>query len=307
MKLYIFLFILFLRFPLWSQTKIEPFSEAYFHKQNFAHRGGYAYGPENSLSTILFNLEKGVTALEIDVQLTSDNQLVLFHDPTVERILQTKKATRIRELSLQELKRIPFRDTTRGKIYVTTLEELTDTLNSLLPLKKYEHFLLEIDFKPAGKETVAAVEELLRILKKNQEQTGQELYDYFFVSTFYPEVLKEIRTKDKRIKLAYAINPYSEDKKIKALIATAIAFKIVKKFDIAILEPHMCMVGPHFVRKWKKRKVLLNAWTANTRCEKNYLDSLEIAYTTNCPLSYCEANESDLTSKPVNWCKKCMN
>ena len=67
-----------------SQERIDHFESSYFENQRFAHRGGYALGPENTLQTVLLNLQNGVNAVEIDVQLTKDNQLVLFRDYSVD-------------------------------------------------------------------------------------------------------------------------------------------------------------------------------------------------------------------------------
>jgi glycerophosphoryl diester phosphodiesterase len=50
-----------------------------------AHRGGAAYAPENTLPAFVRALQLGVDQLETDTQLTSDGQLVLMHDDTLDR------------------------------------------------------------------------------------------------------------------------------------------------------------------------------------------------------------------------------
>jgi glycerophosphoryl diester phosphodiesterase len=49
------------------------------------HRGGRNLWPENSLSGFRELISLGVEGVEFDVQETSDGQLVIIHDPTLER------------------------------------------------------------------------------------------------------------------------------------------------------------------------------------------------------------------------------
>ena len=51
----------------------------------FAHRGGCALGPENTLATFDAGLASGADGLELDVRLSSDGVLVVFHDSTLNR------------------------------------------------------------------------------------------------------------------------------------------------------------------------------------------------------------------------------
>lgn len=51
----------------------------------FAHRGGCALGPENTLATFDAGLAAGADGLELDVHLSSDGVLVVCHDATLQR------------------------------------------------------------------------------------------------------------------------------------------------------------------------------------------------------------------------------
>jgi glycerophosphoryl diester phosphodiesterase len=52
----------------------------------YAHRGAAAELPENTLPAFERAVEIGVDALELDLQLTRDEQLVVAHDPTCARM-----------------------------------------------------------------------------------------------------------------------------------------------------------------------------------------------------------------------------
>ncbi|HMA37178.1 MAG TPA: glycerophosphodiester phosphodiesterase family protein [Chloroflexia bacterium] len=50
-----------------------------------AHRGGAATAPENTLAAFRAALAAGIVTWELDVQLTRDSALVVFHDETLDR------------------------------------------------------------------------------------------------------------------------------------------------------------------------------------------------------------------------------
>ena len=51
----------------------------------FAHRGGSALAPENTMAAFANGLALGADGLELDVHLSRDGHAVVLHDPTVER------------------------------------------------------------------------------------------------------------------------------------------------------------------------------------------------------------------------------
>jgi glycerophosphoryl diester phosphodiesterase len=66
-----------------------------------AHRGGAALWPENSLLAFRGSLALGVDALELDLHMTADGEIVVLHDPTLERT--TTARGRVRDLKLADL------------------------------------------------------------------------------------------------------------------------------------------------------------------------------------------------------------
>jgi glycerophosphoryl diester phosphodiesterase len=51
----------------------------------FAHRGASAHAPENTLAAFELAVEQGAPAIELDVKLTNDRQLIIIHDTTLNR------------------------------------------------------------------------------------------------------------------------------------------------------------------------------------------------------------------------------
>jgi glycerophosphoryl diester phosphodiesterase len=51
----------------------------------FAHRGASAHAPENTLAAFELALAQNADAIELDVKLSADGQVVVIHDATVDR------------------------------------------------------------------------------------------------------------------------------------------------------------------------------------------------------------------------------
>lgn len=55
------------------------------HPTIFAHRGASAYAPENTIAAFELAVKQKADAIELDVKLSSDEQVVVIHDQTVDR------------------------------------------------------------------------------------------------------------------------------------------------------------------------------------------------------------------------------
>ena len=69
---------------------------------NLAHRGASALAPENTLEAFRTAVEAGAGGLELDVHLTSDGQVVVIHDETVDRT--TGGTGAVSDMTLEELR-----------------------------------------------------------------------------------------------------------------------------------------------------------------------------------------------------------
>ena len=86
-------FLLYLFFI--APTRKRRGEMEYFKTVSFAHRGLHdSESPENSLSAFKKAVEAGF-GIELDVRLSKDGQLVVFHDDTLDRV--TKETGRVDE------------------------------------------------------------------------------------------------------------------------------------------------------------------------------------------------------------------
>lgn len=78
----------------------------YEHPIVLAHRGGSLLAPESTMTAFDLSAELGVHGFEIDIRLTKDEEIVVFHDEYVDRT--SNGSGRIADMTLDELKELNF-------------------------------------------------------------------------------------------------------------------------------------------------------------------------------------------------------
>ena len=100
-----------------------------------AHRGVMRSEPENTLRSFHRALDQGADLLETDLHFSADGEIMLMHDPTVDRTTDGSGA--VGEMTLDEIKalrtRSPVDDSLTDQT-VPTLRELIDATNREIPL-----------------------------------------------------------------------------------------------------------------------------------------------------------------------------
>ena len=101
----------------------------------FAHRGASAYAPENTLSAFKLAADLGAQAIELDVKLTADGEVIVLHDQTLNRT--TNGRGDIRHFTLAQIRKLDA----SGKFVpnfigeqIPTLQEVFDLLGGNLSL-----------------------------------------------------------------------------------------------------------------------------------------------------------------------------
>jgi len=109
----------------------------------WAHRGCSMEYPENTLEAFEAAAKlPGLAGIELDVQLTRDHQIVVFHDENVSRV--TNGTGNIRDYTLAELKKLEIPSREHRIARIPTLEEV---LKLLKPYCKEKNLLINIELK----------------------------------------------------------------------------------------------------------------------------------------------------------------
>lgn len=134
-----------------AQSRFAPFSNI-----NYAHRGFHndKY-PENSMLAFKNAINFGY-GIELDVQITKDNQIVVFHDYDLKRACEIDKM--VDELNYDELRQYYIFDSQET---IPLFQDVLKTVDGKVPL------IVEIKQKGANSLTTALTAEILKTYQGN--------------------------------------------------------------------------------------------------------------------------------------------
>ena len=145
------------------------------------HRGAKGHAPENTLISFQKALDMNVDGIELDVHMSSDHQIVVIHDDSVNRT--TNGNGIVNQLSLHELKALEIENAHS----IPTLEEVLDLVDQKIFIN------IELKGNYTAKPVLAVIEQYV------SERNWQ--YDSFLVSSFDWNALQEIHLMNPKIPL----------------------------------------------------------------------------------------------------------
>ncbi|MFM2230297.1 MAG: hypothetical protein RL607_1555 [Bacteroidota bacterium] len=148
------------------------------------HRGASGYAPENSLIAFQKALELGVDGIELDVHCSQDGEVMVIHDPTIDRTTNSTGA--VHELTSEALQRLG----------IPTLAQVIDLL---------ENHILNIEIK-----TATALNPTLNLLER-LVTTGKITLDHFILSSFDWTVLEQIANSELSIQIGVLYEDLERD------------------------------------------------------------------------------------------------
>jgi glycerophosphoryl diester phosphodiesterase len=201
--------------------------------KKIGHRGAAGYEPENTLISFEKAIDLNADGIELDVHLSSDGELIVIHDVTIERTTNGKGA--VKDLSLQELKK--FHSNKNQKI--PTLIEVFDLVR--------RRCFINIELKGIG--TAKSVNDLINhyISDKKWESTD------FIVSSFDWNMLEEFHVLNPKIRIGVLT-----EESIKEALAFA---KKVKAFSI---HPDYVLLSKENVALMQENGFEVFPWTVNS-------------------------------------------
>ncbi|MCG7342758.1 glycerophosphodiester phosphodiesterase [Sporosarcina sp. ACRSL] len=261
----------------WAATKVvakpqpRPQKEALEFKDPvvLSHRGGMKNAPEHTMAAFSKSAELGVHGFAVDIRLTKDEEIVLFHDETADRT--TDFSGRISDYTLHELKRADagymFEDE-EGNFPFRNKGETIISLRELLVA--YPHMLIVINLKdsPDTYEGSLMPSKLWRLL----EETGAE--ERVIVTSAFDEQTDRF-------------NLYAQHK-----VATAAGNDEVKKAYAAYSSKFGHLYNPRADLFCIPEK--LGLFPMNTESFITFLSNL------NVPVYYTQVNDRDTFEKLLN-------
>lgn len=203
------------------------------------HRGAKGYKPENTLASFAKAIELYVDAIELDVHLSSDGEIMVIHDETLNRT--TTKTGFVSDYSASELK----------KLGIPTLEEVILLVN--------RRCVINIEIKEA-----TATPKVLQLIEKSVNEQHWK-YNQFQISSFNWEALSMVSKINSKI----AIGVLAE-----ASIEKALAFAIqIKAHSI---NPYFKLLNSENVNLIHSNGFKIYTWTVNTPEDLIFVKSLNV-------------------------------
>lgn len=194
--------------------------------QIFGHRGAAGLVLENTILSFKKALEMGVYGIELDIQLSADNQLIVFHDNTLDRLINQKGY--ISSFTSEKLK----------QLQISTLAEVLEIIDKKCVVN------IEIKNTRATELVIETIEDF--ILNKHWN------YNQFIVSSFYWEALQEVKFLNSKIKIGVLT-----EKSVEKAIAFA---NEIQAFSI---NPYFKLLNVKNVQEIKENNFEIHAWTVN--------------------------------------------
>lgn len=196
---------------------------------NIAHRGARSLAPENTLAAGRKALQVGADMWELDVAVTADEHLIVFHDDSLERTTNARDVFPDRapwtftKFTLAELQALdcgswyvdtdPFGEVARGSLTPGELEafrnERIPTLRQALQFTRDNNWRVNVEIKalPAPFVDFSVVQAVADLIEQ------LDMLDRIIVSSFLPERLIEMSHRLPAVKFHSLLGQYG-DKKI---------------------------------------------------------------------------------------------
>lgn len=157
----------------------------------FAHRGNGYFGPDNSLKGSIKSINEGFPGVDIDVQMTKDGELVVFHDLSVDRL--TNSTGKVKDLNLEDLIKLDlgekFSSSTKG-YFVSSFDNYVKEVTSI-------GGRISAELKVTDSSNTGVEQKAIDIVRK------YDAYEKVVFSSFNPFVLYRLKQIDPNIKTMY--------------------------------------------------------------------------------------------------------
>ena len=213
---------------------------------NIAHRGASKVTPENTIAAFERARALGADGIEFDVMKCASGEVVVIHDPDVDRT--TDGHGPVAKKTLDELKELDasgaFHDQV-GRVEIPTLDEALEYLGT--------DMLIEIEIKSETIGTDGIEELVVRALHRHA------LHDNVMIASFNPAALKRVRRLAPEYPRALI---FSERQRIYLRRQW-----FARQVKPAFVQPHIDMMTQKNMARWHSRGYRICPWTVNDRAE----------------------------------------
>lgn len=221
-------------------------------KTYIAHRGWHnKYAPENSLEAFKQALEKNL-AIEFDLQITCDKQIVVFHDSNLKRMCGIAK--NINSCSYEEIKRLKLKDTNE------TIPLLSDVLKLV-----GGSVLLDIEIKNT-KHIFRVVDVVSNILNN--------YHGSYTIKSFNPLISYVYKKKNPNISCGVLVGDLKKTKVPRFFQNILLNINYLFLYKPDFIAYNVDLINDFIIAKLKKNNIPLHLYTIDTLAKLNKAQSI---------------------------------
>lgn len=208
----------------------------------WAHRGASGYAPENTLAAFQKAVDLGTDGVELDIQLTKDDQIVVIHDEMIDRTSDGKGW--VKDYTLEELRAFNYNRTKPEYKHADI-----PTMREVFELLKPTGLFINIEIK-TGVVFYEKIEEKILALAKEMGMEDRVCYSSF--NHYTVTRIHELKP-DAEVGFLYADGPIDMP-----------SYGV--KHGVNALHPALYNLQyDGFVKECKEKGLKLNVWTVNER------------------------------------------
>lgn len=223
---------------------MNPFFQDHPTPLVIAHRGSCAHAPENTLAAFTLAAEQGADAIELDVTLTRDGQIVVIHDDTLERT--TDGTGRVDQLTYDEVRCFDagakFNATYAGE-RVPLLDQVIEAVGARL--------LINVELKSTTVRTTGLESKVVETLRRHN------FIERVIVSSFNPLALVRVKRLEPRLACGLLYSPDEPFYLSRAWLAPLIP-------NLEARHPAHELATAETVKQFHARGQRVNVWTIRT-------------------------------------------
>jgi glycerophosphoryl diester phosphodiesterase len=231
----------------------------------FGHRGVRGAAPENTMAAFDVAARAGADGIELDVRLCRSGELVVCHDPTLERLTAGRDVRRVADLDADEISRVDVGD-----------GQGVPLLRDVFGMAQGRGLRVNVELKRDVPSRPRLVGETVRMLRDLGPFVPRVL-----VSSFDPWMLAYLGWLLPGVLRGYLFAPSP------AYLRTgwpAIAL------GADAVHPERTLCRADRIRRWRARGKLINVWTVNDADEARALSALGVdAIITDAPRAIIDA------------------
>ncbi|MDQ7024494.1 MAG: glycerophosphodiester phosphodiesterase family protein [Anaerolineae bacterium] len=207
----------------------------------FGHRGAKAYAPMNTITAFELAAEQGAHGIELDVQFSSDGELVILHDYTVDET--TDGTGKVVSKSLDELKSLDagsWFDPKFTGLRIPTLDEVFQAVGQSL--------IVNVEIKVYDLPDASIEQAIADCILRNKMQ------ERVIISSFTPVNIQRMKTIAPDIPRGYLQFPYTRFEVTQPILIPE---------DYHAEHWHHTMIENRQMEYAKETGKYVNTWTVN--------------------------------------------